>query len=167
MFSFNESLRFRKENTILSSYDFNLFPTERTVTGRWTRDGSQTCIGLACSRNHLPPSVGISSPNTQGKKIWGQINLCRLEKFTKTNFDLGILKFQFGTIQDLKGGGRALEQNCREFVRFFSAQASGTNTGNRQRRKQGTEALFGAIFGISSGKLSIGHNCWLIIQNNC
>lgn len=83
---------------IVSSYDFNLFPTERTVTGRWTRDGSQTCIGLACSRNHLPPSVGISSPNTQGKKIWGQINLCRLENFTKTNFDLGILKFQFGTI---------------------------------------------------------------------
>ena len=46
MFSFNESLRFRKEKTILSSYDFNLFPTERTVTGRWTWDGSQTCIGL-------------------------------------------------------------------------------------------------------------------------
>jgi hypothetical protein len=63
-------------------------------------------------------------------------------------------------------GEDSSREELQRICKNFSAQASGTNTGNRQRRKQGTEALFGAIFGISSGKLSIGHN-WLIIQNNC
>jgi len=63
-----------------------------------------------------------------------------------------------------KRGGELAE--LQRIFQNFSAQASGGHKHwHRQRRKQGTEALFGAIFGISSGKLSIGHNR-LIIQNN-
>jgi len=41
---------------------------------------------------------------------------------------------------------------------FLIKLAAGTDTGKTGKtRKQGTEALFGAIFGISSGKLSIDY----------
>ena len=71
-----------------------------------------------------------------------------------------------------KRGG---EQNCREFVRIclqIKLQLKLGRRGHKHWQKatrklaRGTKALFGAIFGISSGKLSIYHN-WVIIQSRC
>ena len=83
-------------------------------------------------------------------------------KFHPKNLDPGKL-FWLGTIQGVMGRRGKLQnfsdQASREFAKKVLIKLeAGTNTGNGKRRKQGTEALFGAIFGISSGKHSTGHN---------
>ena len=67
--------------------------------------------------------------------------------------------FVVGTASE--GEERRIAQNwkkslCAHFL--IKLVGTNTNTGRRQTQKQGTKALFWAIFGISSGELSIDHN---------
>lgn len=76
--------------------------------------------------------------------------------------------FVVGTASE--GEERRIAQNwkkslCAHFL--IKLVGTNTNTGRRQTQKQGTKALFWAIFGISSGELSIDHNLSIPqIRNN-
>jgi len=63
-----------------------------------------------------------------------------------------------------EGEERMICKNFSDQAKLAAGKAQTLAMG--KRRKQGTEALFGAVFGISSGKHSIDHNLLIIQTRN-